>query len=48
MSKSKIFFWGELFTVEGNLLIYFGDSKGNVWQLPYTMTKDTQKPKKGQ
>ena len=29
-------------------LMYFGDSQGNVWQLPYTMTNHTQKPKKGQ
>ncbi len=29
-------------------LMYFGDSKGNVWQLPYNMDKDTQKPQKGQ
>ena len=28
--------------------MYFGNSKGNVWQLPYTMTKETQKPQKGQ
>ena len=28
--------------------LYFGDSKGNVWQLPYSMTKDAQKPQKGQ
>jgi len=29
-------------------LMYFGDSQGNVWQLPYTMTEDSQKPQKGQ
>ena len=29
-------------------LLYFGDSEGNVWQLPYTMTNDVQKPQKGQ
>ena len=28
-------------------LMYFADSKGNVWQLPYTMTNETQKPQKG-
>jgi len=27
-------------------LLYFGDSKGDVWQLPYTMTSDRQKPQK--
>ena len=29
-------------------LMYFGDSKGNVWQLPYIMTSEKQKPQKGQ
>ena len=28
-------------------LMYFGDSKGNVRQLPYSMSKDRQKPQKG-
>jgi hypothetical protein len=28
--------------------LFFGDSKGNVWQLPYVMEADQQKPVKGQ
>jgi hypothetical protein len=28
--------------------MYFGDSKGNVWQLPYSMKKDMQQPQNGQ
>ncbi|GAB2787274.1 BNR-4 repeat-containing protein [Rhabdobacter roseus] len=27
-------------------LMYFGDSKGQVWQLPYTMKKNSEKPKR--
>lgn len=26
--------------------MYFADSKGNVWELPYTMTEDWEKPRK--
>ena len=26
--------------------LYFGNSKGRVWQLPYTMEKDEEKPKR--
>ncbi|MDR1938326.1 MAG: BNR repeat-containing protein [Tannerellaceae bacterium] len=29
-------------------VMYFGDSKGNVWKLPYTMTDSQQKPEKEQ
>ncbi|MDR2036916.1 MAG: BNR repeat-containing protein [Bacteroidales bacterium] len=28
--------------------MFFGDSKGNVWQFPYVMTAEQQKPVKGQ
>ena len=26
--------------------LYYGDSKGKVWQLPYEMTADQEKPKR--
>jgi hypothetical protein len=26
--------------------LYFGDTQGNVWELPYTMTKEAEKPVK--
>lgn len=44
-----MYFWADGNADEPSISkLYFGDSKGNVWQLPYTMTKDTQKPQKGQ
>lgn len=43
------YFWGD-----GNpasrskSYLYFGDSKGNVWQLPYHMSEEAEKPLRGQ
>lgn len=43
------YFWGD-----GNphrpskSYLYFGDSKGRMWQLPYTMDSDRVRPEKGQ
>ncbi|MDR1667120.1 MAG: BNR repeat-containing protein [Bacteroidales bacterium] len=39
------YFWSDGNPDEPSIsLLYFGDSKGNVWQLPYNMTEEHQKP----
>lgn len=42
------YFWGDGDpSAHSESHLYFGDSKGKVWQLPYTMDADSAKPKKG-
>jgi hypothetical protein len=44
-----LYFWADGDPNERSIsYLYFGDSKGRVYQLPYDMTADNEKPKKGQ
>jgi len=41
------FFWSDGHSHEfSQCSLYFGDFEGNIWKLPYTMERDSEKPKK--